>query len=199
MKIIKLSLLLVTISIVGCGQPNEEAIMVGKVNDYFSAWNDQRFTSQAYQNFTTDTSYTWHNEKKGAGSASVFNPNSGWKQWDVAMNGTYTYTNIIVDTDARTITGDFTETTDFLKEIGMPEGFAAKITYWYNDDLKVTGKLYGWDPNNRSMGTMVKPMADWAKVNNRELIEQVYPDERFTPSTANAVVWKQIIANYKAR
>ena len=186
-------------ALVSCNQSEEEEIMLEKVNAYFVAWNNQGFTSPAFRGFTKDTSYTWHTEKKGEGSMSIFNPNSGWKQWDKAMNGVYTFENIDINTHARTITGDFTETTDFLKAIGMPEGFSAKITYWYNKDFQITGKLYGWSPDNRSMATMVKPMADWAKANNPELIEQVYPNESFTPSTENAKIWKQIIANYKAQ
>ena len=199
MKLVKFTSLLFILAIVGCNQPDEEGIMMDKVNAYFAAWNNQEFTSEAYKGFAKDTSYTWHTEKKGEGIPSTYNPNSGWKQWDKAMNGIYTFDNLVIDIKARTIIGDFTETTDFLKEIGMPEGFAAKITYWYDEDFKIKERLYGWNPNNRSMATMVKPMADWAKKNNPDLIAQVYPEERFTPSTENAVIWKQIIANYKLR
>ncbi len=199
MKKIWTGLLIFVIALISCSSGSEEDVMKAKVAAYFNAWNNQEFTSEAFRGFTLDTSYTWHSEKIGEGSRSIFNPNSGWKQWDKAYNGTYTFDSVVVNTKERTITGKFTETTDFLKDIGMPEGFAAIITYWYNEDLKVTGKLYGWNPNNRSMHDMVKPIVEWAKTYDSAAIAQVYLTNGFKPSTENAAIWKRLITAYKEK
>jgi len=125
-----------------CSENNKEAILGKKIEDYFLSWNKQDFNHPEFSKFKRDTSYTWHGTKKGEGIQSIFNPNSGWKQWDKAWNGVYTYDIIQIDTDSMKVIGEFRETTDFLKIIGMPEGYAANVTFWFDDNYKVKETLY---------------------------------------------------------
>ncbi|MCE7991651.1 MAG: hypothetical protein HEP71_06715 [Roseivirga sp.] len=88
MKKVYLIFTVAVFAFASCSTVDEEAEMRSKVENYFAAWNKQEFTSEAFRGFTRDTTYTWYSpEKEGEGIRSVFNPNSGWKQWDVAWNG----------------------------------------------------------------------------------------------------------------
>lgn len=179
----------------GC-EVSKEQVIKEKVGKYFAAWNRQDFESSDFATFKKDTSYTWHGEKKGEGSRSIFNPNSGWKQWDKAWNGTYSYDIIEINVDQLYVSGRFTETTDFLKIIGMPEGFSATVTFWFDDDYRVKETLYDWDPDNQSMHDKIKPLVEWAKVNDSTAINQIYLRDGFKPSTANATEWKKLLDSY---
>jgi len=96
------------------------------------------------------------------------------------------------------VTGAFSEITDFHKHIGMPEGLSATVTFWFNEDLKVKETLYGWHPENKSMGDLIKPMVAWAKVNDSLLIETIYLRDGFVPNFKNARAWKKLIKDYQA-
>ena len=80
-----------------CFNNDKETILRQKIDKYFLAWNNQAFSHPDFSNFKKDTSYTWHDKKEGKGIQSIFNPNSGWKQWDKAWNGYYTYNIIKID------------------------------------------------------------------------------------------------------
>ena len=179
-----------------CSTTNKEAILKKNVEDYFIAWNKHDFHNPDYSNFKRDTSYTWHGEKKDKGNQSIFDPNSGWGQWDIAWNGIYTFDIIKVDIDSMTVSGKFNETTDFLKFIGMPEGFDATVTYWFGDDYRVKETLYAWNPNNKSMGEVIKPIVEWATLNDSIRIHKIYLNDGFVPGTANAEEWKILFRAY---
>ena len=179
----------------GC-KDTEEKILKNKIEHYFKAWNQHAFESPEFALFKNDTSRTWHGEKEGEGSRSVFNPRSGWKQWDVAWNGSYKYDSVIFDKSERSVTGKFNETTDFLKQIGMPEGFSAVVTFWFDEDYRVTETLYAWDSNNQSMHDKIKPLVEWAQVNDSATINRIYLKDGFKPSTENATHWKRLLNKY---
>lgn len=176
--------------------PGKEQVLRGKVENYFAAWNRQDFESADFAAFKKDTSYTWHGKKEGDGIRSIFNPNSGWKQWDKAWNGTYSYTSMRIDTDEMTVSGRFNETTDFLKQIGMPEGFSATVTYWFDDYYQVKETQYDWDPDNQSMHDKIKPLVEWATINDSITIHRIYLKDGFRPSTENAKDWKKLLNLY---
>ncbi len=186
-----LALLLVT----SCTE-NKKAILEEKVKKYFAAWNSQDFESSDFALFKKDTSYTWHGKKEGQGNRSIFNPNSGWKQWDKAWKGTYTYKDVQINTEEMMVTGEFNETTDFLKQIGMSEGFSATVTFWFDDDYRVKETLYAWKPDNRSMHEQIKPLVEWAKQNDSITIYQIYLQDGFRPSTETAIEWKKLLDAY---
>jgi len=192
-----LSLLALGLILWSCSKDNEEAILRHKIDKYFLAWNNQAFNHPDFFDFKRDTSYTWHDKKEGKGSQSIFNLNSGWKQWDKAWNGTYTYDSIIIDTDSLKVTGKFRETTDFLKIIGMPEGYTAIVTYWFDDSYKVKETLYEWDVNNEKMSEVIKPIVEWAMINDSIRIQHIYLQDGFTPNTENAREWKILLDAYK--
>ncbi|MEP1096506.1 MAG: hypothetical protein ABJG78_15430 [Cyclobacteriaceae bacterium] len=180
---------------ISCSDKKEQIIRE-KVEDYFSAWNNQAFESAAFAQFKTDTSYTWHGEKEGPGIRSIFNPNSGWKQWDKAWNGHYTYDSIVVNIEEKKVTGRFNETTDFLKEIGLSAGFSAIVTFWFDENYRVKETLYEWNPDNQSMHQRIKPLVEWAKVNDSSTINRIYLKDGFKPSTKNANDWKHLLRVY---
>ena len=194
MKVLSVALLLFCFT--SC-QENKEAILKEKTAQYFAAWNARSFDSPAYKNFKRDTSYTWHGSKEGTGNLSVYKPNSGWKQWDIAWNGTYLFDSLQFDPNQNSVTGRFNETTDFLKIIGMSEGYSATVTYWFDENNQVAETLYGWDENNPSMSDYVKPIVEWAKVNDSTTIKRIYLDGGFEPNTENAMDWKRLFEQYE--
>ncbi len=179
-----------------CG-PGKEQILREKTDAYFEAWNHQEFTLPAFADFKLDTSRVWHGKKVGDGKISVFNPNSGWKQWDKAWNGTYSYEITLIDLEELSVTGEFRETTDFLKYIGMPEGFSATVTFWFDEQLRVKETQYDWFEGNRSMHDLIKPIVAWAKVNDSVRINKIYLNNGFVPSEENAREWKALFERYE--
>ena len=180
-----------------CSGVDKEAVLEGKIENYFSAWNGQNFDHPHFSEFKRDTSYTWHGTKKGKEIRSVFNPNSGWKQWDKAWNGAYTYRILKIEVASMKVTGEFTETTDFLKIIGMPEGLAATVTFWFDDTNKVEETLYAWNSDNKNMHQLLKPIVTWAKEHDSVTIQKIYLQDGFVPNTENAEVWKRLIERYE--
>ena len=180
-----------------CSENNKEAILGKKIEDYFLSWNKQDFNHPDFSKFKRDTSYTWHGTKKGEGIQSIFNPNSGWKQWDKAWNGVYTYDIIKIDTDSMKVIGEFRETTDFLKIIGMPEGYAAKVTFWFDDNYKVKETLYAWNSDNKKMSEVIRPIVEWAIVNDSIRIYNIYLKDGFIPNKENAKEWNNLLNAYK--
>lgn len=197
MRIKKLSILPICGLIFFSCTDNTEDVIRQKTNNYFTAWNNHDFVHPDFQEFKRDTSYTWHDAKVGQGIESIFNPNSGWKQWDVAWNGIYQYEILEIDTDSMKVTGDFIETNDFLKYIGMPEGFSATVTYWFDEELKVKETLYDWSEDNRSLHDLIKPVVDWAKENDSIRIQRIYLENGFVPSKENADEWKELFQLYE--
>ena len=179
-----------------CFNNDKETILRQKIDKYFLAWNNQAFTHFDFSSFKNDTSYTWHGKKEGKGIQSIFNPNSGWKQWDKAWNGYYTYNIIKIDIDSMKVIGEFNETTDFLKIIGMPEGYSAKVTFWFDDNDRVMETLYAWNVTNRKMKEVIEPIVEWAKVNDFIRINKIYLNDGFIPNTENAKDWKILLAEY---
>ena len=92
---------------------------------------------------------------------------------------------------------NFQETTDFLKIIGMPEGFSAKVTFWFDNDLKVKETLYQWSEQNISMHDAIKPIVDWARVNDSLRIQKIYLENGFVANRENAAEWRKIIELYE--
>lgn len=181
----------------GCSSENTEQILRKKTEKYFEAWNKQDFQNPDFTDFKRDTSLTWHGTKEGEGRPSIFNPNSGWKQWDVAWNGTYTFDILEIDADSLKVVGKFRETTDFLKFIGMPEGFGATLTFWFDEQYKVKETLYGWHEDNRDMHEVIKPIVDWAKEHDSLRIQKIYLQDGFVPNRENAQEWKALFDLYK--
>ena len=179
-----------------CFNNDKETILRQKIDKYFLAWNNQAFSHPDFSNFKKDTSYTWHGKKEGKGIQSIFNPNSGWKQWDKAWNGYYTYNIIKIDIDSMKVKCEFNETTDFLKIIGMPEGYSAKVTFWFDDNDRVNNTLYAWNVTNRKMKEVIEPIVEWAKVNDFIRINKIYLNDGFIPNTENAKEWKILLAEY---
>ncbi|MEM7085522.1 MAG: hypothetical protein AAF489_05025 [Bacteroidota bacterium] len=192
-----LFLLLLALGLFCCSEKQTQKTLEEKIEAYFTSWNQYDFENPAFSEFKLDTSLIWHGTKKGKGIRSVFNPNSGWKQWDRSWNGTYTFKIQEMDLDSLKVTGAFTEITDFHKQIGMPEGLSATVSFWFNDDLKVKETLYAWDPNNKSMHELIKPMVAWAKVNDSLLIENIYLKDGFVPNFKNARAWKKLMNDYQ--
>ncbi len=192
----RLLMLAVGVAFLSSCQPSTEALLREKTEAYFAAWNRHDFTHPDHANFKRDTSYTWHGKKEGNGSRSIYNPNSGWKQWDIAWNGTYRYEITNIDVNNLSVTGNFHETTDFLKFIGMPEGFSAVVTFWFDEELKVKETQYEWLDSNRNMHEVIKPIVAWAQQNDSLRLQKVYPDGSFTPNTENAEEWKILFENY---
>jgi hypothetical protein len=176
---------------------NKEIFLKQKIDKYFLAWNNQKFNHSDFSEFKRDTSYTWHNKKGGKGNQSIFNANSGSKQWDKAWNGAYSYDIIKIDTDSLKVTGTFRETTDFLRIIGMPEGYKAIVTYWFDDDYRVKETLYEWNPNNKKMSEVIQPIVEWAMKNDSIKIQTIYLKDGFKPNTENAREWKTLLDRYK--
>ena len=92
------TLLIWGILLLGCKTPAVD-VLREKTEDYFVAWNRHDFTHPDYANFKVDTKYVWHIKKGGDGIQSIFDPNSGWKQWDIAWNGTYQFKITHIDID----------------------------------------------------------------------------------------------------
>lgn len=193
-----LGLLIFVIFLWGCATSTKH-ILRKKTKAYFKAWNRHDFTNSDFANFKMDTCYVWHNNKKGKGQQNVFDPNSGWKQWDIAWNGTYQFEITNIDTGSLKVTGKFIETTDFLKIIGMPTGYSATVTYWFNKDLKVKEILYDWDEKNRNMHEVIKPIVIWAKEHDSLRIQKIYLRDGFVPNKENAKEWKELLMLWKYR
>lgn len=174
----------------------EENDLQKKTEAYFSAWNRHDFTHPDFANFKLDTSYVWHGKKEGEGIESVFDPNSGWKQWDIAWNGTYHFEITRIDAARRIVEGNFHENTDFFKIIGMPEGISAVVTYWFTEDMRVKETQYNWSDKNRSMHDLVKPMVEWARENDSLRIQKIYLLDGFIPNEENAAEWKTLFEMY---
>lgn len=192
-----LALLYLTVICFSCSEKQTTKILNNKIEAYFASWNQYDFENPAFSEFKQDTSLTWHGTKYGKGIPSVFNPNSGWKQWDKSWNAIYAFEILEIDLDSMKVTGAFSEITDFHKQIGMPEGLSATVSYWFNDDLQVKETLYAWHPDNQSMHELIKPLVAWAKLNDSILIETIYLKDGFVPSFKNARAWKKLIKDYQ--
>ena len=187
----------IAVVLYACRQEQSETLLREKTENYFKAWNRHDFNHPDFANFKRDTSYTWHGARAGEGIQSTFNPDSGWKQWDKAWNGQYTYDITTIDVDSLKVIGTFTETTDFLTFIGMPEGYTATVTFWFDEKHRVKETLYAWNGDNQVMKEIIQPIVDWARVNDSTRIHQIYLNEGFIPNTTNAEEWKQLFMGYK--
>lgn len=189
---------LIIILLYGCFDKTKYTLET-KTTAYFEAWNNHDFTNPDFATFKRDTSYTWHGEKKGGGIRSVFNPNSGWKQWDKAWAGSYAFTITEVDLTDLSVTGDFQEKTDFLKIVGMPEGFSARVTFWFDENLLVKETFYDWSEQNKSLDDLLKPIVHWAKENDSMRIQKIYLQDGFVANEQNANEWKVLLENFANR
>ncbi len=194
--ICKYTILIIIVALSSGCEPQIRDILREQTEAYFHRWNQHDFNHPDFANFKQDTNYVWHNEREGKGIRTVFNPDSPWKQWDVAWNGTYSYEITEIDEENLRITGKFQETTDFLKFIGMPEGLTATVTFWFGEDLRVKETLYDWSEKNRNMHDVIKPIVDWAKQNDSLRIQKIYLKNGFVPGKANADNWKLIFKKY---
>lgn len=193
----KLYLVLVLVGLLfECSAPAEQELRK-KTEAYFAAWNRHDFTHPDFANFKLDTSYVWHGKKEGKGIETLFDPYSGWKQWDIAWNGAYKFQITRIDAENRIVQGNFHETTDFFKIIGMPEGITAVVTFWFTPDMQVKETQYNWSDSNRSMHDLVKPIVAWARENDSLRIQKVYLQDGFVPNKENAAEWKILFDSYR--
>ncbi len=178
-------------------QDDTETMIRRKIVGYFAAKNSHDFNSSAYRDFKRDSSRTWHNEKEGEGILSVFNPNSGWNQWDVAWSGKYKHEIIRVNPKERTAVVRFNENNEFFQALGIEEGLWATVTFWFDENLRVKETLYDWDKDNEGVGVKLDKIAEWALKSDSATILKVYPNNRFIPNSENAVIWRKLISGYK--
>lgn len=112
------------------------------------------------------------------------------------MNGHKTIDSITFIPNKNKITARFQETTDFLTQIGMPEGFKATIHYWLDEQGLVKEVLYDWSSNNPDFTAQLKPVVDWAIKNDSTEIADLYLKNGFEPSWINGIRWKRIMNKY---
>ncbi len=179
-----------------CGDTVKEQL-ADKVHQYYAAKNRHDFGSLAYTKFKCDTSTTWHGERTGEGLRSLFNPNSGWNQWDIAWEGRYEYEIVEVDSDSLLVRLRFTEFNEFLTAVGIPEGLSATITFWFDEDLRVKETLFGWDDDNQSVHENLKPIVSWALSYDSAAIAEVYLNDGFEASAQKADMWKPLLEAYQ--
>lgn len=177
----------------------EETTIRNRIHAHFAAWNRQDFDHEDFKAFLNDSILIWHNKKIGNGQLSVIDPNSGWKQWDKAWNGSYQLDSVIIDTQQHKVTANFAETNDFNKLIGMPEGYRARVTYWLDSKGRVKEVLYDWADQNPEIKEKLKPIVEWALENDSSAIAEAYLQNGFQPSATNAAKWKKILNGYLNR
>ncbi len=80
-------MLLLVLFAVGREQPNREAMLANRVQNYFKAWNNHDFDHPHFTTFIRNTIRLWHNEKKGPGIISIHDAQSGWKatRWKMLL------------------------------------------------------------------------------------------------------------------
>ena len=172
--------------------------ILSRYSDYVKALNARQFLSEPYRSFRRDTVLVWHSERKGNPLISVYNPFSKWKQWDAYMNGHKHIDSIRYIPKEHKLTARFRETTDFLDQIGMPEGFAATIHYWLDENDKVKEILYDWSENNADFTTQLRPLVEWAVKNDSAEIADLYLQDGFQPSWTNGIRWNRIVNKYNS-
>ena len=78
----------------------------------------------------------------------------------------------------------------------MPEGISATVTYSFDENYRVKETLYAWDSDNRSLDHVLKPIVQWAQVNDSTTINNIYLKDGFVPNTENAKKWKKLLSAY---
>ncbi len=196
LRILIFYLLIMPLSL-SCGDTVEDQMAI-KVDLYYAAKNRHDFSSPDYTQFKRDTSTTWHGERSGKGFQSIFNPNSGWNQWDIAWDGRYRYEIIDARSDSLLVRLRFTEFNEFLTAVGIPEGLSATVTFWFDEDLRVRETLYGWDDDNQSVHENLKTIVEWALSYDSAAIAEVYLNDGFEASAQKADMWKPLLAMYQS-
>ena len=181
--------------VVSCMDVRKESSELKTFRNYYAALKSG---SADKWNYTTDTVKLWFDDKKGAPILQIkMNESAGkWKEWDEEMNSTTSYDSIWFDKDENSIKGYFNERNDFYDLIGKNPTKTLR-TYWLNHNSKINEILMYWIPEeNTTTGVHLKPIVEWALVNDSTEIQQIYPDGRIVPSGENARRWKKLLRKY---
>ncbi len=182
--------------LVFCSSQSIKDRVLEKVDRYYAAKNRHDFEHPDYAEFKQKVSLTWHGAKEGEGITSRFNPNSGWNQWDVAWNGSYSFSVTAFDESEVSVTGRFNEDNEFFHLIGIPHGLSATVTFWFDEELRVKETQYNWDESNQSVHEKLKPIVAWAITYDSLATHQVYLKDGFVPNAENARIWKKLLTAY---
>lgn len=186
------------ITVVSCNNLNKESSELKTFNKYYSAL---RSGSNDKWNFTTDTVKLWYEDKKGTPILQIKMKKSAekWKEWDEEMNSISRYDSLWFDKDENSIKGYFYERNDFYDLIGKTPTKTLR-TYWLNQNNKINEILMYWIPEeNTTTGEHLKPILEWALVNDSTEIQQLYPNSKIVPSGENARRWKKLLQKYNER
>jgi len=183
------------IIVVSCNDLNKESNRLTTFNGYYAA---VKSGSDEKWNFTADTVKLWFDDKKGTPILQIKGEESAgkWKEWDEEMNSISSYDSIWFDKNENSIKGYFYERNDFYDLIGKAPTKTLR-TYWLNQNNKINEILMYWIPEeNTTTGEHLKPILEWALVNDSTEIQQLYPDSRIAPSRENARRWKKLLQKY---
>ncbi|AXT20644.1 hypothetical protein D1817_12350 [Flavobacteriaceae bacterium] len=149
--------------------------------------------------YTSDTIKVWFDNKKGKPSLRIKGKKSTgkWKEWDEEMHSSSYYDTIWYDQRENSIKGYFYENNDFYELIGKAPTKTLR-TYWLNQNNKINEILMYWIPEeNTTTDQHLKPIVEWAILNDSSEIKQLYPNNRIVPSKENAKRWKNLLNKYK--
>ena len=190
-----LSLLIAVIIYTGCSSSNEKSDELELFVNYYSASQKE---SDAKWNFTTDTVKLWFDDKEGEPSLRIKDKKSTgkWKEWDEIMNSSSTYDSVWFDKNENAIKGYFYENNDFYELIGKKPTKTLR-TYWLNKDNIIHEILLYWIPEeNTTTAEHLKPIVEWALINDSIEISELYPEGNIIPSRENAIRWKKFLKKY---
>ena len=188
----KFKIYLILALLVSC-QHKREASMDVFIKYYEASKVDQ----EAVWEYSADTLRVWFESKKNEASLRYRGKQqSKWGEWDDVMHATSHYDSIWFDSGENAVRGYFFENNDFYKLIGASSNKTLR-TYFLNEDLKISGLLYERIPTQNSISEKhMKPIVEWALVNDSVEITELYPDNEFVPSAENALRWKTLLARY---
>jgi hypothetical protein len=134
----------------------------------------------------------WYVEKVGEGFAIDLDDEGS--QWDRVLNASLTYTNPVVSGD--TITADFLERNDFYRLAGI-SAWKAKITFRFDAQGRIVEELYVPDKSQPGSKEYLKPFVEWARKNQPEVLEKIYPKGRFHRTGETAKMWVKALTDWR--
>ena len=115
--------------------------------------------------------------------------------WDVAVDGSTEFHNILVDGDTVHVTA--VETSRFIELLGINQG-EFRLTFVIRDDLIREEIIGGSTEFMRSVNEALQPVVEWAKAHRPEDLAKIYSDGQLIYTEETGRLWIVLLEKWRA-
>ena len=184
-RLVLASLVVMALSTMGCAHP-----LLGRLDTYRAAKKRGDYDTAA--KYLAVDARIWFEKKEGPGHP-LRAKGGPYADWDRFFNAKSTRKNVRV-TD-HTVTYISRETNDYfrlLERVSTP----ARVTYYFDDDRRITGMLYAGLGHKR-LPDRKEQFVKWADEHYPGEVHRLQPGGSLSPTLQNAKRWKQLLIEWR--